>query len=234
MDKKILICDDNEEVGRMLKKMLSKYGYSDDDVSTCMNMQQVEQLMESQNIDLIFMDIELGDENGVELAETIEKKYVKTPIVFITGYMEFAEDIFKAHPAYFIVKPVTEEKLEKALARVEEITKESREYLSIHLRGTSRVQKISMDEVYYVESQKRHILVHLSDEIIHTNMQKLDEFMEDVPKSLVRCHKSFALNLNNLEALYRDEALLKNGMRVPISRSKSQEVKQAFFQLFEH
>ena len=124
---KIAICDDEQLVRDYIENILRrKYG----DGIVISHYEKAESLLEAweqadNREDIVLMDIRLTQMDGISAAQNLQEKHHNVKIIFITGYIDYATEIFRAEPIYFLIKPVREEKLieavEKAKAAVGEL-----------------------------------------------------------------------------------------------------------------
>ena len=117
--KTLLICDDDKSILEDLSLRLSHILPENWDIKTFLAPGDLRLYLETSASlpDILFMDIQFGTENGICLASDIQTRYPWIAIVLITGYLDYARDIFTIHPAYFLVKPVDTDKLTAAIER---------------------------------------------------------------------------------------------------------------------
>ena len=207
--KKFAICDDDTEVTQGLKeKVMEIYG-GEAQIAVFKRAEDLIQWLKEERGDVIavFLDIELDNENGIDTAKKIEDFCAEIPIIFITGYIKYVQDIFRVRPVALLLKPVEEHRLRDALRRCEEV----------------RV---------YVESDKRILYIYERNQVYKVYM-KLDELEAMELPGFLRCHKSYMVNMNYIKYLSAEGIILKSGKKVPVSRSKYQESKEAFMKYFK-
>ncbi len=121
---------------------------------------------------------------------------------------------------------VLSQKLDKILEQMECKSREEKRYAIFPYKGDELV--IDEKDIIYIEREKRTTKIHLQDSVVETSL-KLTE-MEDYLGSMniIRCHNSFAVNLENVSVFGRTEFTMRNQVRVPISRSRYKEVREAF------
>ncbi len=226
---KVYICDDDKSVLSELEKMirsLMKIEAEEWEVQTFLSAVDLDTFTTRRGqADIILMDVCLEMENGIEAAKNMQEKYPSTQIIFITGYINAAEDIFDARPSAFLIKPVNLDKLNNALKRAMKCKEEKEEYFTLESQHT--VTKIKLKEVDFVESQKRVLHIHGEVESQQTYM-KLDEFMEVAPNRFLRVHKSYAVNIDKVKHLTSDQVKLITGQTIPVSRKRYKQVKYQF------
>lgn len=187
----------------------------------------IEHTSEGQ-VDLLLLDIELGERNGIELSERLQLQYPLLKIIFLTGYRELAEDIFQAYPSGLIFKPIRLDRLKAILAKaIAQLRAERGQSLSVELRGA--VISIPLRQIQYIESDKRSLNIHEVGQI-RTVVGRLDEMEKQVDSRFVRCHKSFLVNLDFVRTLENHSFVLLDGQQIPISPARYQKTWQTFIQ----
>lgn len=223
-----LIYDDSRAACEELKKLIQEEMTGKDiEVYTAVNSQEAERLMEN-DISVLFIDIVLENEsNGINFALSINKKYPKAKIIFITAYIKYCEEIFWANPSGFLVKPFTAGKV----ARVFEILKnsQSKEDFLVISNSKNDVTKLLLNEIAYIESINRKLIYYMPDgEKIHESAGKVSDLDGELPDYFIRCHHSFYVNLNYVCRIQRYHFTLKNGKNVPVSQSKFRMSREKF------
>ena len=130
-------------------------------------------------------------------------------IIYISGYAEYAEKIFETNPKYFLIKPITKKKLEKAINKSLEDLKENREKNELFLGNENKMVRLVLQDILYFESNKRIINIHNVEDRTSIYM-KLGDLEEKLPYYFVRCHQSYIVNLKNVEKMQNNSFLLKN------------------------
>lgn len=225
---KIAICDDEQQARSAIEKLL-KANYGDEVHIAC--YESAEDLLETWKKgesaeDILLMDIQFEGLDGISAARQLQdrKPYVK--IIFITGYIDYATEIFRAEPIYFLTKPVREEKLIEAVERAKShMQKESGKLLICSLKGS--IVKVEVDKIYYLESNKRILYVHEESRTLTLN-QKLPDMEKQLPDSFLRCHQSFLVNMKYIRSFSGQEIELVDGRKVPVSRPKYAAARKAF------
>lgn len=228
---KISICDDDSNMLNMLKAWVEEFM----DESECQiqlydnGIDLIYEVEHNEIPEIIFMDIKLKNDNGIDVAKIIKKYKDDAVIIFISGYSEYFEDSFEADPVYFLVKPIKKESFTKAMEKAfEKITSKDKKYLV--LRKTE-VVRIPLDDIFYIESEGRKVHIHCKKEIL-TYYEKLDHLEEQLKKDFVRSHKSYLVNMKWVRRVDSKFAFLTNGVEIPISRNKLMDTKDKVFEYF--
>lgn len=204
---KVVMADDEPGVMLLLCSILSKLEGALV-VGTAENAKDTIKLTMEQNPDLAFLDIELPDMKGIELAEKLRDIKPDMAIVFITAHQEYSLDAFKLYASDYILKPIDEERVKSTFLRIYkmlEISKKSNtssytkpSRISINL-GDERIF-IKLNEIFYIERSGRHTLISCTNGKFKTR-QTLQELEKYLGKMFFRSHKSFIINTDRIEKI---------------------------------
>lgn len=156
-------------------------------------------LIGQSDYDLIFLDFNLPDLTGKQLASLIKPA---SAIVMVTSHTEFAAESYNySNIVDFLVKPIDFQRFEKAIVNVEDYHSRSRTGPSdIFLRDGNKLVKVRWDDVLFFKSEANYISVVLKDKKILTLMTMKD-LEAKIPANFQRIHRSFVVNINKIEAI---------------------------------
>lgn len=229
--KKILIYDDEARITENLAEMIEKIQPGKWEILKCHTKEELEEICRDRQEfpEILFIDIELDSINGIDIACMIQKKYPWTAIVFITGYMEYAQEIFRVKPVYMLLKPFDEKKIESALSRAEEYNAEYSDVdISISNKGT--IIKINCKHILYAESNKRKVKIITNDGEFEEYI-KISELLEQLPANFVSCHKSYMVNMSYIKKITTKEIILVNDEIIPVSKTKYKKLQEKFMKM---
>lgn len=174
---------------------------------------------------LLLLDIGLAQENGVELASRLREWNVDCSIIYITSYEEYTLDSFATRPLDYLIKPVDEKKLGKAIQW--DLQKNYRpEQITLPVGGG--FYKAAVHDILYAEAVNHKSAVYLPGEVISVSLSFRD-LLSRLPKNtFCRCHHSFAVNLKHVHKQTTYGLLLNNGMELPVSRTYRQEFAKQY------
>lgn len=187
------------------------------------------QVIHQQEIDIIFLDIQMPDLTGIELARIIEKAGTPGPrIIFTTAFNQYALDGFKVDALDYLLKPFNYEEFLRAATRaktyVELVQKASAanvvetkdEYL--FLKVEYQLVRIAYEDILYMEGLKDYVKVHLkSDSKPILSLTSLKALEEKLPSSkFMRVHRSFIVNLDKIGAITRNTIQI-GSTTIPVS-----------------
>jgi DNA-binding LytR/AlgR family response regulator len=226
---KIVACDDNPAITEYLSGVIEENYYSEVNfIAFHTKFDLIDYICETVkgNVDILMIDINLGEDNGIEAAELIKQRYPHIKVIFITGYIIYAKDIFEAEPCFFLVKPIEDARLVQAVDKAIALIQEERQRcISVVTRG--EIRNLQLSQIRFIENQNRTLIIREKNLDFEVHM-KLNKFEEQLPDNFFRCHQSYVVNLDHVRELTIDGALLYSGERVPVSRSKYADMKKAF------
>jgi len=196
--------------------------------------------LESSSADVLFLDIEIGEEFGFSVARRLRKTHPKLMIVFLTGHSSYAIDGYDFQPVNFLTKPINPVKLaqtvEEIKKRMKRNTEQRRAQLMFRLLQGYRV--IDVRDILFIERSDRKNFLYTESEklqITGYTMRELDEMLSEYGFFL--CHQSFIVNLYRVEKL-RDagrqvyEAEVRGTKAVvPVSRNRYDKLKKELSEL---
>lgn len=173
-----------------------------------------------QEVDLIFLDIEMPGMNGIEYLNSLQNA---PQVIVTTSKSEYAIDAFELQVTDYLVKPFTQARFYKAVAKAKELSEQvgSRaEALPDHIyvKSDSKLIKMDLSKVLYIEALADYVFFHLPDEriIVHSTMKNLEARL--AKHNYCRVHRSFIVNLDRIQ-LIEDLNIKINNRHIPIGAS---------------
>lgn len=231
--KTIAVCDDEkviaDQLAGMIKAYITEQGLDEQiTVDIYYSAFALETAVDDGNLyDLIFMDIILQKENGIRLSQTIIQKLNHVKIVFITGHVEYVEDIFQIVPFALLMKPLKRDKVQQIVEKAFEMIEHEKERY-IALKTADGVFKLNVARMMSVESEKKYVIFTDAEGKKYQVIMTMDEVAELVGEKLVRCHRSYFINMDMVQRIQGKNAVLTDGREVPISRNCYKNVYSRF------
>lgn len=174
--------------------------------------------------DVVFLDIFLNNENGVDCALELRRRDANVNLIFLTTSTEFGVKSYDVRAADYIVKPASPEKLERAL-RYCKITE--REAPAITVSARQQPLKIELDRILYADFLERAACIHLTDCLVPVSgsFTELSGQLTAYPQ-FMSCFKGVVVNLQMVREVLSDQLIMKNGERLPVSRRLQRQVLQ--------
>lgn len=228
---KIAICDDDIKIAEHIAHKISDYK-PEHDVEVFSNSNTLLSFLSDKgnDIDLLFMDIVLNDENGIDTAAKITEKHSDIMTVFITAFADkFSEEIFlKIKPYGYLHKPIKNDILYHYLDCAKRDLEMKNKTLSVKIGLDSF--EIPFSKIIYIESEKRlsHIYVNGCDDPYNT-YSKLDDIQSNLDSRFIRCHKSYIVNADFVKSIEKDCFILKEAKEISISKAMHSNARISYF-----
>lgn len=228
---KIAICDDEKIHRDKLVSLIQPYSvhYSDMDIEQFECGEELVSLYKSgTRFDIIILDIQLKDIDGVQTAQEIRKTDKNAIIIFVTSFTKYISAAFRLNAFQFLVKPITKDSftLELERAILQYYTNHSKYYIE----GQTKTTVFNISDIVYIEGYHRQIAIY-TENAKYTVYAKLDnEEKKLAPMDFVRTHQGFLVNMAYFKTIERDTVVCNNGSVVPLSARKRAEVKKRFNQ----
>lgn len=236
MDIQIAICDDDErfcEYFRDCLEAVNKKLNIECNVSVWHKGSELtEQLINKNRVDLLFLDIELEESNGVNIGKFIREKLLdfEIQLVYVSHEQGYAMQLFETEPMDFLVKPVDEERIEKILQRfLKRRTGTGKVFTFKEEHGAAR---IPYDSICYFQSMNHKVVIHTM-EGQKEFYGKLADVENAAPDYFVRIHKSYLVNESFISRFHYDKVILRNDQKLAISRSYRNAVQERIRQGME-
>ncbi|UZD22787.1 LytTR family DNA-binding domain-containing protein [Algoriphagus halophytocola] len=220
-----LIVDDEPIAQNILKEFISKVDYLHL-TACCSNASEAFNSIQKEDIDLVFLDINMPGIDGISFAKIIPKK---VQVIFTTAYREYALEGFELEATDYLLKPIPFERFLKAVSKTKQsIAQNEKPNVSekpefLFVRQDRKMEKIAFDEILYVESYSDYLKIHLKTQTILAR-ESLSNFAEKLPENqFIRIHRSFIANLSAITS-YTHEFVEVNGNALTISRSFKEDV----------
>lgn len=229
---KIAVCDDEKNARSYLVSLIRKQGRE----CSIAEYDSVDAyLSDGREHDLVFLDIEMEgsgtDLNGMELARRIRDIGAQRQpiIIFVTGYEKYVYDAFDVGAFQYLVKPVDEQKFAEVFGRaagqIASEAEQRKKKLVVQYGGEGKV--ISLNDIYYMESQNHSIVLHMKSKIIEY-YAKIGDLEKELAGQFYRIHRGYLINLFHVEGYDRTEVRMANGDKLLLSRYKYDGFVQAY------
>ncbi|MDF9823784.1 two-component system response regulator LytT [Breznakia sp. PF5-3] len=181
----------------------------------------------NRNYDLIFLDIYLNEDNGIEVAKKI-REYQDVAIVFLTSSKDFALEAFQVQALHYILKPIDEAQIEEVFQRYSAYPHKAKEFIKVKV-GHSDIS-IPVDDILYIEKDLKAALIHTNQECIRS-YSTLEMLYEQLNHSLfTRPQRSFIVNYGYIKEIKTNIIILKNKVEISMSRKIRSEIKNGYYE----
>ena len=180
--------------------------------------------------DVIFLDISMKGQNGMELARQIREKEEDVILVFVTSDASYVFDGYEVGAYRYLMKPVEAKKLWEILdyTRVQRAAEEDNYIL---VKKDSQSVRVNLRDVLYIEAQKHYVNLHLENEEPMTVKAVFAELLQEIQEksdTFLATHRSYAVNIDKVVRIGRTECILSDGSSIPVSRNFYKAVNEAF------
>ena len=242
---KAMIVDDEQSSIDLLKWLIDQYCPDITTIKTSRSVREAIPLIHSFEPDLVFLDIQMPHQSGFDLLTTIDKWTFE--VVFTTAYNEFAIQAIRFSALDYLLKPVDEKELKKAIERfkakriyapaghllfknfMQNISQGNREKFKLALADTSEVKYVALDEIIRLQSESNYTHIFLKGNRVFVSAKTLKEYDEILQgHHFIRVHKSHLVNPTYIESYNRSgELILSDGTKVEVARRKKEYVLEA-------
>lgn len=225
---KFAICDDEPYMIKELSAHISEYMKADNKASfTVDSFTNGRSLLESGcAFDVIFLDIQMEQPNGMETARMLRQQNHQSLLVFVTVLKEYVFDAFEVEAFDYLTKPLDSSHFRRTMDRVLRVLERQVAKSIVIQRGTS-CEVILLSRIVYCEVQGRKIYIHQSDRRIIDYYDKLEDFERRVDGRFFKCHRSYLVNLDYVRGYHAGQVILSGEDRIPVSRLRERDLTQA-------
>ena len=215
-------------------------------VAVCRSAKEAQKVLEQNSVDLIFVDINMPDMNGLELVRSLTSTHY---IVFTTAHPEFAIEGFKLNAIDYLLKPFTFEEFmkasQKAISLVDlverchaaesaiaqnEAESSDKEYISV--KADYKTQLVKISDIVYLESAGEYVRLHIEGSSTITTLFRLKNMETSLPQeSFLRVHRSYIVNLRRISSYTKGRIFLDNGEYIPLGENYKERFLEYFNKL---
>ncbi len=201
-------------------------------VSTCNNAVEAFNVLLKNQIDLVFLDVEMPEITGIDLLKSLKKA---PAIIFTTAYRDFALDAYEHDAVDYLLKPIAFERFFKSISKYYQWKgnddlkilgnrkSEQPGNVFIYVRSGRKIVKIFLNDILFIESLKDYVKIHSENEIIITR-EKISALEEKLPEDqFIRTHRSFLVAVSNIRAFTSETIEIKKH-EIPIGRTYKNSV----------
>ncbi|MEI6750317.1 MAG: LytTR family DNA-binding domain-containing protein [Bacteroidota bacterium] len=202
-------------------------------VAECRSASEAMSIMDKNDIQLLFIDINMPEISGMEFVKSMNNKPY---IVFTTAYSEFAVEGFQVDAIDYLLKPITFSNFLKAANKVKNLIdlssnnqKESFKTTANHLfvKSEYKLIRIELDDIKYVESQHEYIKIHLISSSPVLTQLSLKSIEEQLPADrFMRVHRSYIVNLAKISVIERNRIIFDGKVYIPVSEQYKEKFQE--------
>ena len=224
---KFAICDDEPLMIRELSAYLAGYmgerSITDYSVSCFSGGHAL--LETGDHFDVIFLDIQMAEPDGMETARLLRRRGEHSLLVFVTVLKELVFDAFQVEAYDYLLKPLETARFKRTMDRILR-TLEQRAAGIVIQRGTG-CEVVLLSDIVYCEVLGRKIYLHKQDGDVIDYYDRLESLEHRVDGRFFRCHRSYLVNLDYVRGYQGGWVMLPREERIPVSRLRERELTGA-------
>ena len=231
MTYKIAICDDIKTEADHAADLTRRWAQS---VSAKINLEifpSAEAFLfhytENKDYDILLLDIEMVDMDGVTMAKRIRQSNETVQIIFITGYSDYISEGYEVAALHYLLKPVNPDKFFEVMSRAADKLRKNERTVLIEQSGET--VRIPLYEISYIESDRNYITVHAKQD--YTIKKTLADFEKLLDDRFFRVGRSAVLNLSYVVRVTKTDAYLSDGSVVPIPKTAYDPLNRAIISM---
>lgn len=219
---KCVIIDDEEPAINILKQYIERVPFLELAGTETNPLLGIE-LIKNERPDVVFLDIQMDEMNGIEVARVLDD----CKVVFCTAYSEFAVTSYEVNAVDYLMKPIEFNRFVKAVNRLNNVidhrtqfTNEAiaNDYFYVKMGIKGKMLKIEVDDIDYVEARSNYVAIYRGQEmtLVYLSMKELEERLPG--SQFMRVHKSYIVSLKQISLLENNELVLKKKItkRIPV------------------
>lgn len=226
---RICICDDDTLIHERVKELLKSYEETQgkfEFTDFFSGETLVEHYSKGDNFDVIFLDIEMKELNGIETAEKIRQITSNSIIIFVSSHPNYVFDAFRVEALHFLVKPIPDSEFKNVFDRA--LHKYNTINSTISLKWQNERYNIKIAEIKYIEGYKRHVTVYTKSESFEA-LGKITEILKELePHGFVRTHQGFIVNMDFIKRFDSNDIILFDDSKIMLSVRMRRDALQKF------
>ncbi|MGB1042182.1 MAG: LytR/AlgR family response regulator transcription factor [Tenacibaculum sp.] len=242
MKLKAILVED-EAIGRdILRNYISKYCPNVQLLGEASNIEEGQKLIEENELDLVFLDVEMPFGNGFDLLEKIENQTFET--IFVTAYDHYAIEALNNQATYYLLKPISIDELIKAVNLVTEIkekenklentvltTKQNNDLTKITIPQQDGFEVVAIDDIFFCKADDNYTEIYFENtkKVVSKTLKHFEDLLKE--SSFARVHKSYLVNVSKIMKYKKGKGgsvILSNGKEISVSSSKKANLLSYF------
>lgn len=190
-------------------------------VAICSNALQAATVLDKQEVDLIFLDIQLPGMTGLNFLRSLQNPPL---VVLTTAYSEYALESYEFNIIDYLLKPISFERFSKAINKIvdgrlyTQVAKENMPADHIFIKCNSKFFKVNFYEIIYIEGMKDYLKIHTTDYKLVTHQTMVEMELSLPPKQFIRVHKSYIVSVAYIKSVYGNSIEMEK-VTIPIGSS---------------
>lgn len=184
--------------------------------------------------DIVFLDIYMPNLNGMDTAKQLINLDSKCHIIFISTSADYAVESYDINALYYIIKPISPEKLELVLNRCKKALIADNKYLTVIANKCTL--DINFKDILYIETKLRKLDIHTTYDVITTSSTYSDFLnANSLDERFIECYRGIIINMDHISRVLDMDFLLDNGEKLPIRKKEQKQIKNQYMNyMFTH
>lgn len=236
---KMVFCDDDLSVLNQLSILIDKYRIERRvDIEYAAFNSSLELLSEFEKgmqADVLFLDVLMPCENGIEVAKEIREYDNNMKIIFLTSSSEYAVQSYTVNAYFYQMKPIWEESFFRLMDSVITECQKVGQF-DIVLKCKNGITRIKLDKLKYVEVMGRTLLLYMENGQVHERAGSLEELQEQLNgyQMFLRPHRSYLVNMEYILNVTSKNIIMEDTLEIPIPHGKYSVVKDQYLEYIFH
>lgn len=235
--------------------MLYRIGICDDDNSLCMELTKyikdyfdvrednvyiytwksggdlIKDLNDNIELDILFLDIEIPVMNGISIGKYVREKLnnAALQIVYISYKTSYAMKLFNINPYDFLIKPIEKENVSETISSLLQISSEDRRFFTFRVNKV--VNKVLLGDIVYLESDRKHIRIVMTDGTVKEFVGRLKEEIKSLPEYFIQIGQSYVVNYRHIRECKPEYVIMDNEKQLGVSRGYKADVTAKILKL---
>ena len=228
---RIAICDDEEIYRIELKSCLNKLLIDTDyDINTFSDGRILLNRFEECPFDIVFLDIEMPEIDGITLARKLRSASDSVFIVFLTSHIEYALEGYEVNALRYLTKPADPNKVKEIIRYVQDKQNNAHQII---IKSEGEDILIDINNIIYMESMDKNVRIVTSKEE-YTTRYNLSDYEEQLKNfGFFRIHRGYLISLNKVKRIVKNDVVMDNEITLPISRNNVKTLKDTLYAYVE-
>lgn len=220
---KCIIIDDEPIARRGIEGYVAKVEFLEL-VGTCENALELNNLLQRESADLLFLDIEMPHLTGIDFLKSVQNA---PAVIFTTAYDQYAIEGYELNVLDYLLKPISFARFLKAVTKARSLlVKDHDEEKCLFIKSNNRIVRVNYDDILFIEAMQNYVTFHTVNGKFMTHLT-LKSVQTELPSDqFIQIHKSYLVALNKVKSIDGNQIIMDKH-NLPISKYKREEVFQA-------
>jgi len=223
---KLVICEDELAIAKQITQFVQNWASLRTQAIRISHFESAEAFLfayeDDKNADLLLLDIQMGEMDGMVLARKIREGNERVQIIFVTGISDYVAEGYDVSAVHYLLKPIKEERLFAALDKAAANLSKPKRTISVDT--AEGITLVAVDNITHIEALNNELIITTKEDVVSCKMTlyKIEEIISDV--RFVKTHRSYLVNLAHIKRVTRTEVILDNSVALPLSRRLYKDV----------